>query len=64
MTEILRKTRIAKVGVAKVGNSRVGQVPIVRDRDSKTAGSGNLLYYGHKSVTQDESGLGHTEVDE
>lgn len=62
MSDDLRKRRIAKVGIAKVGNSRVGQVPVVRDRDSKNAGSGYLLYYGHKSVTLDESGLGHTEV--
>jgi hypothetical protein len=62
VSEDLRKTRIAKIGVAKVGNSRLGQIPIVRDRDSKNAGSGYLLYYGHKSVEVDETGLGHTEV--
>jgi hypothetical protein len=64
VSDDLRKTRVAKVGIAKVGNSRVGQIPKVRDRDSRVAGSGNLLFYGHKSVRVNESGLAHTEVDE
>jgi len=65
MTDTLRKVRVAKLGIAKVGNTRLGLIPALRDRDTRVAGDGGpLLYYAQSTITLNETGLGHTEVDQ